>query len=127
MVSEKKEKKKMQASTRGAVNSITFTATCGRKLCTGYTAISRKVVGKNVHATTQTGSMGYDQYTVPHSVDIEPTVFVFLALANVRQWPLVPFFQISLKNSELKNTHNTFRGLSLAFFSTTVLEIAVSL
>ena len=72
------------------------------KLCTGYKAISRKVVGKNVHATTQTGSMGYDQYTVPHSVDIEPTVFVFLALANVRQWPIVPFFQISLKNSELK-------------------------
>ena len=95
------------------------------KLCTGYTAISRKVVGKNVHATTQTGSMGYDQYTVPHSVDIEPTVFVFLALANVRQWPIVPFFQISLKNSELKNTHNTFRGLSRALFSTTCLELAV--
>ena len=66
----------MQASSRGAVN-FTFTATCGRKLCSGYTAISRKVVGKNVHATTQTGSMGYDQYTIPHSVAIEPTVFVF--------------------------------------------------
>ena len=79
-----------------------------------------------MHATTQTGSMGYDQYTIPHSVAIEPTVLVFfLALANVRQWPLVPFFQISLKNSELKNTHNTFRGLSLALFSTTFLEIAV--
>lgn len=26
----------MQASSRGAVN-FTFTATCGRKLCTGYT------------------------------------------------------------------------------------------
>ena len=42
--------------------------------------------------------------------------FVFLALANVRQLPLVPFFQISLTNSELKNTHNTFRGLSRALF-----------
>ena len=50
----------MQASTRGSVN-FTFTATCGRKLCTGYTAISRKVVGKNVHATTQKASMGYDR------------------------------------------------------------------
>ena len=78
-----------------------------------------------MHATTQTGSMGYDQYTVPHSVDIEPTVFVFLALANVRQWPIVPFFQISLKNSELKNTHNTLHGLSRALFSTTFPEIAV--
>ena len=86
---KEKEKEKMQASSRGAVN-FTFTATCGRKLCTGYTA---KVVGKNVHATTQKGSMGYDQYTVPHTVAIEPTVFVFLALANVRQWTLVPFFQ----------------------------------
>ena len=38
----------MQASSRGAVN-FTFTATCGRKLCSVYTAISRKVVGKNVY------------------------------------------------------------------------------
>ena len=77
MVSEKKEKKRMQASTRGAVNSITFTATCGRKLCTGYTAISRKVVGKNVHSTTQKGIMGFDQHTVPHSVAIKRTVLFF--------------------------------------------------
>ena len=76
MVSEKKEKKRMQASTRGAVD-FTFTATCGRKLCTGYTAISRKVVGKNVHATTQKGIMGYDQDTVPHSVPIELAVLFF--------------------------------------------------
>ena len=30
-----------------------------------YTAISRKVVGKNVHATIPQGNMGYDRYTVP--------------------------------------------------------------
>ena len=65
------KKKKMQASSSGAVN-FTFTATCGRKLCT---AIPRKVVGKNVHAATQKVSMGYDQYTVPHTVVIEPAVF----------------------------------------------------
>ena len=28
-------------------------------------AISRKVVGKNVHATNPKGNMGYDRYTVP--------------------------------------------------------------
>ena len=28
-----------------------------------YTAISRKVVGKNVHATVPKGNMGYDLYT----------------------------------------------------------------
>ena len=77
-----------------------------------------------MHTTTQKGSMGYDQYTVPHTVAIEPTVSVFLALANVRQCPLVPFFQISLKNSELKNTHNTFRVFSRSLFSTTFLEKA---
>ena len=30
-----------------------------------YSAISRKVVGKNVHATIPKGNMGDDQYTVP--------------------------------------------------------------
>ena len=48
-----------------------------------------------------------------------------LALANIRLWPLVPFFQISLKNTELKTTHNTFRGTVACIFSDNVLEIAV--
>ena len=30
-----------------------------------YTAISRKVVGKNVHATIPKGNMRNDRYTVP--------------------------------------------------------------
>ena len=30
-----------------------------------YADISRKVVGKNVHATIPKGNMGYDRYTVP--------------------------------------------------------------
>ena len=30
------------------------------------TAISRKVVGKNVHATVPKGNMGYDLYTFPN-------------------------------------------------------------
>ena len=29
-----------------------------------YTAVSRKVVGRNAHATIPKGNMGYDQYTV---------------------------------------------------------------
>ena len=36
-----------------------------------YTAISRKVVGNKVHATIPKG-MGYDQYTVPDTVAVEP-------------------------------------------------------
>ena len=43
-----------------------------------YTAISRKAVGKNVHATIPKGNMGYDQYTVPDTVAVEPTFVAFL-------------------------------------------------
>ena len=43
-----------------------------------YTAISRKVVGKNVHATIPKGNMGYAQYTVPDTVAVEPTFVAFL-------------------------------------------------
>ena len=43
-----------------------------------YTAISRKVVGKSVHATIPKGNMGYVQYTVHDTVDVEPTFVAFL-------------------------------------------------
>ena len=42
------------------------------------TAILRKVVGNNVHATIPKGNMGYDQYTVPDTVAVEPTFVAFL-------------------------------------------------
>ena len=45
----------------------------------GYTVISRKVAGKNVHATIPKGNMRYDQYTVPSTtlttVAVEPTKY----------------------------------------------------
>ena len=43
-----------------------------------YTAISRKVVGKNVHATIPKGNMGYDQYAVPDTVAVEFSIVAFL-------------------------------------------------
>ena len=43
-----------------------------------YTAFSRKVVGKNVHAIIPKGNMGYDQYTVADTVAVEPTFVAFL-------------------------------------------------
>ena len=43
-----------------------------------HTAISRKIVGKTVHATIPKGNMGYDQYTVPDTVAVEPTFVAFL-------------------------------------------------
>ena len=33
---------------------------------------------KNVHATIPQGDMGYDQYTVPDTVAVEPTFVAFL-------------------------------------------------
>ena len=43
-----------------------------------YTAISRKVVGKTVHATIPKGNMGYDQYTVHATVAVEAFFVAFL-------------------------------------------------
>ena len=43
-----------------------------------FTAISRKVVGKNAQATIPKGDMGYDQYTVPDMVAVAPTFDAFL-------------------------------------------------
>ena len=74
------------------------------------TAISRTVVGKNVHATIPKGNTGYDQYTVPDDCSCRTYFCCFpLALANICPWPPVPFFQISLKNRALKTTHNTVK------------------
>ena len=43
-----------------------------------HTVISRKVVGKNVHAAIPKRNMGYDQYNVPDTVAVEPTFVAFL-------------------------------------------------
>ena len=44
-----------------------------------HTAILRKVVGtRQFHATIPKGIMGYDQYTVPDTVVVEPTFVAFL-------------------------------------------------
>ena len=82
-----------------------------------YTAISRKVVGKNVHATTPKGNMGYDQYTVSNDCSCRTYFCCFLlALANVCPWPLVLFFQNSMENRADKTTHNTFWDCRVRFF-----------
>ena len=53
-----------------------------------YTAISRKVVGKDVHATIPKGKMGYDRYTVPDDCSCQTYVCCFpLALANTFSCP----------------------------------------
>ena len=51
------------------------------------------------------------------TVAVQPTLVAQfpLALANIRPWPLVPFFEIYLKNSEQKTTHNTLREYRVHF------------
>ena len=76
-----------------------------------------KVFGKNVSATIPKGNMGYDQYTVPDDCSCRIYFCSYpLALANICPWVLVPFFQISLKNSGLKTTHNTLWDCCVHFF-----------
>ena len=77
-----------------------------------HTAISRKVVGKNVHATI------WDMINTLFltAVAVEPTFLLSFNTRKHTSWPLVPFFQISLKKSALKTTHNTFRDCRVHFF-----------
>ena len=42
-----------------------------------FTAISRKVVGKTMHATILKSNMGYDQCTFPGTVAVESTFVAF--------------------------------------------------
>ena len=75
----------------------------------------RERLSKKEHATIPKVNMGYDQYTVPVTLVVKTSCFP-LACANIRPLPLMPFFQISLKNGELKTTHNTFRDCRVLFF-----------
>ena len=91
-----------------------------------YTAISRKVVGKNVHATIPKGNMGYDQYTVPDDCSCRSYFCCFpLALANTFPWHFVPIPSNFFEKKRTQNHPQCLSGLSRALFPTTFLEIAV--
>ena len=91
-----------------------------------HTAISREVVGKNVHATIPKGNMGYDQYTVPDDCSCRTYFCCFpLALANTFPWPFVPILSNFFEKKRTQNHPQCLSGLSRALFPTTFLEIAV--
>ena len=78
-----------------------------------------KGCGKNVHATIPKSNTGYDFLSMYCSSHLSCGTYLCcfaLALADIRPWPLVPFFENSLKNSELKTTHNTIRDCRVHFF-----------
>ena len=92
-----------------------------------YIAISRKVVGKNVHATIPIGNMGYDQYTVPDDCSCQTYFCCFpLALENTFPWHFVPILSDFFEEQRTQNHPQCLSGLSCALFSTTFLEIAVN-
>ena len=82
-----------------------------------YTAISRKVVGKDVHATIPKGNMGYDRYTVPDDCSCRTYFCCFpLALANTFSWPFVPIRSNFSEEQWTETTHNAFRDCRVHFF-----------
>ena len=93
-----------------------------------YTAISRKVVGKNVHVAIPKGNMGYDQYTVPDNCSCRTYFCCFpLALANTFSWPFVPILSYFSEEQWTQNHPQCLPGLLRVLFLTTFLEIAVCL
>ena len=91
-----------------------------------HTALSRNVVGKNVHATIPKGNMGYDQYTVPDDCSCRTYFCCFpLALTNTFPWPFVPILSNYFEKKRTQNHPQCLSGLSRALFQTTFLEIAV--
>ena len=85
-----------------------------------YTAISRKVVGKNVHSTISKGNKGGDDCTY------RTYFFCFpLALANTFPWPFVPILSNFFEKKRTQNHPQYLSGLSRALLPTTFLEIGV--
>ena len=91
-----------------------------------YTVISRKVVGKNVHATIPKGNLGYDQYVVPNDCSCRTYFCCFpLALANITSQTSRAILSNFFEEQCRSNCSKYLLGLSRALFPTTFLEIAV--
>ena len=90
---------------------------CCKGIHPKYTAISRKVVGKM--CTRQSRKVLWDMIDTLFltTVAVEPTFVAFHQHSQTHFHGLsCQFFQISLKNSELKTTHNAFRDCHVHFF-----------
>ena len=80
---------------------------------------------KSVHAIVPKGNMGYDQYTVPDTVAVEPTFATFLQhYSKHMSMASRVIILISVKRTE--NHPQYLSGLSRELFPTTILEIALS-
>ena len=91
-----------------------------------YTAFSRKVVGKIVHATVPKGDMGYDLYTFPNDCSCR-IYFCSFHLAAHKHTSIASHATLSYFFEEqwTKNHPQYLSGLSSALFLRTFLEKAV--
>lgn len=91
-----------------------------------YSYFEKGCVGKNVHASIPkvTWNLINTLFLTLYSSCRTYFFRFLLALANMRPWPLVTLLQISLKNNELKTTHNTLRDCHVHFCDLNFLEIA---
>ena len=88
------------------------------------TVISRKVVGKKVHATIPKGNMGYDQYTVPNDCSCRTYFCCFpIAIANITSQTSCAILSNFFEEQCTQNHPQYLSGLSGALFPTTFLEI----
>ena len=99
-------------------HAFAYSSRWRRKPCQGllYTAISRKVVGKMWRRQSRKIMCDTINHCSLHCSCRTYFCYFPFALANICPWPLVPFSQISLKNSELKTGQNSFRDCRLHFF-----------
>ena len=90
-----------------------------------YIAISRKVVGKNAHATIPNGHMGYDQYTVLDTLAVALLLLLSFGTHKHTSIPTRTILSNFFGEQWTENHPRYLSGLSRAFFPTTFLEIAV--
>ena len=95
----------------------------GNAVDPGHTATSRKVVAKNVHATTR--KVIWDMI---NTLPLLSNILLLLYFSTRKHTSMTSCAILSnfffVKKSELKTTHNTFRDCRVDFFPTTFLQIA---
>ena len=93
-----------------------------------HTAISRKVVGKNVHANIPKSNYGIRSsvFLTVTTLVVEPTFVAFLlTVANICPSPPASIISNFFEEQLTQNHPQYLSGLSRALFPTTFLKIAV--
>ena len=101
-----KWKAKVMQNFWGQINCIMGDVYVPNRFCLSCLQLFRERFRKNVHATIPKGIGMLSNLLL---------LFCFSTRRYVHDLSRLPFFQISLKNSELKTTHNTFPACRVHF------------